>query len=226
MKRKINDLNLDNIDAESSFFEFTLALHRDPQLQNVDLIATKSYYPNGLVVCCVYFDGVFYVSVSESSGDQALLDCNFPNLVGEGEGIHLRSYPRGLTGWPEVRKLSLWTNIPSSLDSSLRSREEERSKTEESDGPQIFEKRSIRNVPSKGGEDDGNLEQSESKAGLFSFRSSRVKKRNLGAFHHLVPLKKASKLESTRALDCSKSESCTYLASPWDREGRPQRKNE
>ena len=114
----ISDMNLVDDDTDSYFFEFTLALNRDTQLHrnDVDLIATKSHHSNGLVVCHIYFDGAFYVAISGRSGDQLLLDSHFPCVVGHGIGEKLKSYPTGLPGWSEVRKLSLWKNASSALD--------------------------------------------------------------------------------------------------------------
>ena len=101
VENTIADINFDDNDTDSSFFEFALAMNRDTYLHrnDIDLVATKSHHPNGLVVFHIYFDGALYVSIRERSGDQTLLDSHFPCVVGHGQGKQLKSYPTGLPGW-------------------------------------------------------------------------------------------------------------------------------
>ncbi len=98
-------------DPSKIFFEFTCSAKNNPILSrnHIDLIATKSYRPNGIVVMTIYFDGTFYVCLCNGDGDQSLLDSDFPCII-QGKGYQLKTYPNGLNSFPELRKLSIWQN--------------------------------------------------------------------------------------------------------------------
>ncbi len=104
------------------FFEFnTNCQNCLPSIgSNVDLIATKTYRPNGLVVMTIYFSGTYYVCISDGDGcDQPLLDCDFPPVI-QGKGYNVKTYPNGLESFPELRRLKIWQNsknyLPNSID--------------------------------------------------------------------------------------------------------------
>ncbi|GMH46549.1 hypothetical protein TrRE_jg8835 [Triparma retinervis] len=97
-------------DPSQSFFEFSFASTPDTDKahKNVELMCTKSYTPNGLVTICIYFGGVYYLSLQEGGGEQPLLDSKFPNVAGKGRGYQIRSYSSGVEGWDSLRKVSIW----------------------------------------------------------------------------------------------------------------------
>ncbi|GMI39585.1 hypothetical protein TrCOL_g5030 [Triparma columacea] len=97
-------------DPSQSFFEFSFAStpKTDKAHKNVELMCTKSYTPNGLVTICIYFGGVYYLSLQEGGGEQPLLDSKFPNVAGKGRGYQIRSYSSGVEGWDSLRKVSIW----------------------------------------------------------------------------------------------------------------------
>jgi len=99
-----SDQNITN-----SFFEFNCIHDRDlkEKLQDVELITTKSYNPNGVVSIAVYHDGCWYLTVNEGN-DHPLLDSKFPDISTKGQGYHIQSYPRGLQHWRQLRKVSVW----------------------------------------------------------------------------------------------------------------------
>ncbi|CAM9509147.1 unnamed protein product, partial [Phaeothamnion confervicola] len=97
-------------DSSNSFFEFTTAPdeNMDESLRNVDLIASKSYSPQGVVTITVWFQGAYYVILQEGAKEQPLLDSRFPDVSGKGRGYQVRSCPTGTDDWPSLRKVSIW----------------------------------------------------------------------------------------------------------------------
>jgi len=97
-------------DPSQSFFEFSFAStpETDKAHKNVELMCTKCYTPNGLVTICIYFGGVYYLSLQEGGGEQPLLDSKFPNVAGKGRGYQIRAYSSGVDGWDSLRKVSIW----------------------------------------------------------------------------------------------------------------------
>ena len=109
--RKRSDCDWLDDDPANIFFQFDSVAKNNSILtsNHIDLIATKSYRPNGLVVVTIYFDGTYYVCINDGDGDQPLLDSDFPCVV-QGKGYQLKSYPNGLNSFPDLRKLSIWKN--------------------------------------------------------------------------------------------------------------------
>lgn len=102
---------LDASDPSRSFFEFQLALPNDVatrQLKNVELIASKTYLPSGVLLISVLFDSTLYAILCDMAGEQPLLDSRFPNVSSKGRGYLLASHPYGIDGWPELRKVTIW----------------------------------------------------------------------------------------------------------------------
>lgn len=125
-----------------SFFEFNCIHDRDlkEMLHDVELIATKSYNPNGVVSIAVYHAGCWYLTLNEGN-DYPLLDSKFPDISTKGQGYHIQSYPRGLHHWRQLRKLSVWRACPL----------KENMQTDGSDDNQIDEKSSSSNDDSTDG---------------------------------------------------------------------------
>jgi len=99
-----------NGDPEQTFFEFSFATDQESKSahENVELIATKTYNPSGLITTSVYFGGAYYLTISEGCSEQPLLDSKFPNVSEKGRGYQIHSYPTGNKEWPQLRKLSIW----------------------------------------------------------------------------------------------------------------------
>ena len=74
-------------------------------------LASRDYGAGGLVIVTIYFQGVVYVTLEDcaESGDQPLLDKNFPQISDSGRGATLAVYDgdgNGHSGpW---MKLSVW----------------------------------------------------------------------------------------------------------------------
>ena len=69
-------------DLRNIFLEFTVLQNQVSVFAKnyIDLIASKCYYPNGIVVMCIYFRGVFYMGLADGIKEQPLLDSTFPCL--------------------------------------------------------------------------------------------------------------------------------------------------
>lgn len=260
-------------DPDQSFFEFTSAQDgdEDPVLENVDLIATKRYSPNGIVTIAIYFDGTHYLSVHDGGEDQPLLDTKFPSIV-QGRGYQIRSYPAGVMEWSELRRLVVWQNAESMVEDSKdtpgakeaettesspeakndfeekrgsvpRSHTRSESK-EENKAETVSEEKVSSSMPSardaktefhaaemKGDEMKGAAPPDERKVRSSSkevapakqtYDHKRGSRHNLGAFHHLAPLRSSSKLEGQmKELKESIGPNNGSVPTPWDKKGRP-----
>lgn len=121
-------------DALQSFFEFTMQSEdgggdesgggadnsspgrrgndREPSLEHtfrgVDLVASKCYTPQGVVLITIWFQGTFYVVLGDGGEEQPLLDSRFPDVSLKGRGYQIRSAGNGREDWRELRKVSIW----------------------------------------------------------------------------------------------------------------------
>lgn len=97
-------------DSAQSFFEFQLSMDKDLEkiFRNVELLASKCYAPSGVVLIAIYFQGVFYVVLGDSVGEQPLLDSRFPDVSAKGRGYLIASYAEGHGSWEHLRKVSIW----------------------------------------------------------------------------------------------------------------------
>ena len=134
---KSNTNNWFGQDPRNIFFEFS-SVNTNSSIftkNHIDLIATKSYRPNGLIVMTIYFDGTYYVCINDGDGDQPLLDSKFPCIV-QGKGYQLKTYPNGLESFPELRNFKVWQNAQSinnnsRQESSMKGDGEAKNKNEE-----------------------------------------------------------------------------------------------
>ena len=101
-------------DNTKSYFELTADKSNDNTrdiMDDIQCICSKTY-ARGLVFITMYFEDTFYVSVSDGSGDQPLLDVRFPDVSNQGEGVMLRDYgdspKEGMGMWT---KLTLWQSL-------------------------------------------------------------------------------------------------------------------
>ncbi|KAK7240604.1 DNA repair and recombination protein Rad51 [Aureococcus anophagefferens] len=127
-------------DSTQSFFEFQLALDKDLErvFKNVELLASKCYNPNGVVLIAIYFLGTFYVALGDSAGEQPLLDSRFPDVSSKGRGYLIASYAEGTPAWPQLRKVSIWQTA-SAMAAELEARGAKASDAEPSRGPAAVE---------------------------------------------------------------------------------------
>ncbi|KAJ1447725.1 hypothetical protein M885DRAFT_541742 [Pelagophyceae sp. CCMP2097] len=97
-------------DAHGSFFEFQLVFDKEMEkaFKNVDLVASKCYTPSGVVVVAIFYQSTLYVVLSETAGEQPLLDSRFPDVSSKGRGYLVASYAQGVPEWPQLRKVSIW----------------------------------------------------------------------------------------------------------------------
>lgn len=110
--RAVELLQIEEEDPETLLFQFEMAPHSRTVLDrcHIDCIATKSYRASGVVVMNVYFRGAFYVCLTSGGNDVGLLDSQFPSIVNE-HSYNLKSFPGGISGWEDLRKLSLIRNV-------------------------------------------------------------------------------------------------------------------
>lgn len=57
----------------------------------------------------------------EGGNENPLLDSRFPDVSAKGRGYQLQSYDSGISGWPELRKITIWQTV-SSLEQEFRDR--------------------------------------------------------------------------------------------------------
>lgn len=100
------------IDAEwaASFFELSLEL--TPELAAVEAIASKTYFPSGIVLHCVLFAGSLYCVLATSAEDLPLLDVAFPDVTARCRGAQVKAYAAGEgppgARMPTARRLTVW----------------------------------------------------------------------------------------------------------------------
>eukprot|EP00519_Triparma_laevis_P010947 CAMPEP_0182518968 /NCGR_PEP_ID=MMETSP1321-20130603/44846_1 /TAXON_ID=91990 /ORGANISM="Bolidomonas sp., Strain RCC1657" /LENGTH=584 /DNA_ID=CAMNT_0024726913 /DNA_START=1753 /DNA_END=3504 /DNA_ORIENTATION=- len=76
-------------DEIKTYFELNCSVGTD--MDSVQCVCSKTY-ARGLIFVTIYFEGTFYVSISDGMGDQPLLDVRFPDVSNHGEGVTLMSY--------------------------------------------------------------------------------------------------------------------------------------
>jgi len=91
-------------DENTCVFEFSCT--SNPILDHVEMIATKSFQSQCTAIS-IYHDGSFFLMLHENGIEQPLLDSNFPDLSKRIHRHLVRSYPSGLSSWPQLRKLSI-----------------------------------------------------------------------------------------------------------------------
>mmetsp|Transcript_18242 Transcript_18242/g.53310 ORF Transcript_18242/g.53310 Transcript_18242/m.53310 type:complete len:709 (-) Transcript_18242:517-2643(-) len=108
----LEDLAKDNpwIEGGNSMETFFQLRAENPEcMDDIVLLASKTY-ARGLIFVTVWYEGVFYMSMSDGEGDQPLLDVRFPDVSHHGEGVELFSAHPGTPKW--FRSLSLWHCMP------------------------------------------------------------------------------------------------------------------
>jgi len=96
-------------DGVPSYFEINADSDVREAMNGIQCIASKTY-ARGLIFITVYFEGVFYVSIADGTGDQPLLDVRFPDVSKPGEGVTLVSYVDNDVS-ARWQKLTLWQSM-------------------------------------------------------------------------------------------------------------------
>ena len=78
------------------------------KFNNIELLAAKVYGPTGVITTTIFFGNTFYVVLSDGTGEQPLLDSNFPDVSSKGRDHQINAYPGGSPTWKELRKVSIW----------------------------------------------------------------------------------------------------------------------
>jgi hypothetical protein len=113
-------------DAADSFFE--LSLEHDSatkhDLHNIEMIASKCYHPSGVVTVSVFYQNSIYVTLSDGSSENPLLDSRFPDISKKSRGFQIQCFTEddAPEHWPQLRKVQLWQRTDASADSKLPSR--------------------------------------------------------------------------------------------------------
>jgi len=110
-------------DACNSFFEFRIAStpEIDRMMKKVELIASKCYHPSGIITITLVFQKTIFVTVAEGGEENPLLDSKFPDVSAKGRGYQLHSYPDGVQGWEQLRKVTIWQTV-SALEEEFKDR--------------------------------------------------------------------------------------------------------
>jgi hypothetical protein len=87
----------------------------------MELIASKVYHPSGIITVTLLFQKVIYVTVMEGGEENPLLDSRFPDVSAKGRGYQLQSYPEGIDGWAELRRVTIWQTV-AALEQEFRDR--------------------------------------------------------------------------------------------------------
>ena len=95
-----------NDDSAGTYFELGLSPDLPAYMDNVGLVAAKTY-TRGLIIVTVYAESSLFFVLSSGEGDQPLLDVRFPDVSRHGQGLHLATYPFTGPASP-FRKLTLW----------------------------------------------------------------------------------------------------------------------
>lgn len=100
-------------EACNSFFEFRIAStpEIDRMMKKVELIASKCYHPSGIITITLVFQKTIYVTIAEGGEENPLLDSKFPDVSAKGRGYQLHSYPEGVDGWEQLRKVTIWQTV-------------------------------------------------------------------------------------------------------------------
>ncbi|ETW07440.1 hypothetical protein H310_01954 [Aphanomyces invadans] len=181
---------LDDNGAEC-FFE--LSMEPSPFLKHVEAIACK-VYTGALVLIVLYYDNAFFVHIEDGQDEQPLLDTRFPDVTCHKNGFQVKTYRKGVPGFANLRKLTLWKVKYNDADDDERMPE------------------TMAIIADK------EKQQAEAKKAASDAKASSPG-RKVNMPHHIAPLKASanlkSKLQDLGPLDKS------ALKAPWDESGRP-----
>lgn len=176
----------------------------------MEAIASKIYM-GGVVLVMLYFDYTFYVYVESSEEEQPLLDTNFPDITFQKQGVQLKTYSRGVGGFAELRRLSLWKVVNEFADDDhddqpLVECVSKTTKTKALSGGTVL------HADAKQSE-----RQREEDAKSGEEKAARLVEtaRKTSLPHHITPLK-ATAVSTLKAMP-----NMGGMKAPWDETGRP-----
>ncbi|TMW57443.1 hypothetical protein Poli38472_003368 [Pythium oligandrum] len=207
-------LDDDNVDC---FFE--IGMDKCDVLRDVEAIASKIYI-NGIVLVMLYYDYTFYVYIESGEEEQPLLDTNFPDVSFQKEGLQIKTYRKGVTSCPELRRISLWkvvNEFPEEMSddadksfgniAATHPKSSSGNKSQHADA-KVSERRRVEDVkyesPTVFVDSDS---KSVSKSADFSARKAALP-------HHIAPLKSTAATTLKKMPDLG-------LKAPWDETGKP-----
>ena len=135
---------------------------------SVELIVTKSYPREGVIIISIYFQETFLLTFTEGDNkDQALLDSTFPDLTGAMKGFELKAYHEGHHSF---KYLSVW---------EINETDDNEYKVQDSRDQSDFKVSTLYN---------------SRRSSASQNESSYTRRASNGRVHHLPPLQKISKL--------------------------------
>jgi hypothetical protein len=175
----------------------------------VEAIASKVYL-GGVVLVLLYYDYTFYVYLESGEEEQPLLDTTFPDISFQKEGMQLKTYRGGVSGCPELRRLSIWKVVHDFMNDSD---EEDGAASRVSALDGAHAKRADAKEMERRPEED----TKDKPSGSSPSKPADVQSRKSALPHHIAPLKQPS-LSGSVAL---KKIPDLGLKAPWDETGRP-----
>lgn len=97
-------------DWAAAFFEMQFG--HVAALENTEVIASKIYTGQGIILHCLWFAGSLYCVLADAAEDQPLLDVAFPDVTARCRGVQVKSYSNeditAFPGCPPPRRLNIW----------------------------------------------------------------------------------------------------------------------
>lgn len=171
----------------------------------MEAIASKIYI-GGVVLVMLYFDYTFYVYLESGEEEQPLLDTNFPDITFQKEGVQLKTYNKGVGGFSELRRMSIWKVV----------------NDEEQDDEQLVDCISKAKTKTMMGgtsalhadaKQNESRREEDAKSGEEKRLGDTSRKTSLP--HHVAPLK-ATAVSTLKAMP-----DLGGMKAPWDETGRP-----
>lgn len=180
----------------------------------MEAIASKVYL-GGVVLVLLYYDYTFYVYLESGEDEQPLLDTTFPDIFFQKEGMQLKTYRGGVSGCPELRRLSIWKVVHDFMNDSD---DEDGGATRVSalDGANAKTRADAKEMERRPEEDTKEKPSSSSNSSSPS-KPADVQPRKSALPHHIAPLKQPSASGSA----VLKKIPNLGLKAPWDETGRP-----
>ncbi|RHY52613.1 hypothetical protein DYB38_003815 [Aphanomyces astaci] len=181
------------LDDNSAECFFELSIESSPFLKHVEAIACK-VYTGALVLIVLYYDNAFFVHIEDGQDEQPLLDTRFPDVTCQKNGFQVKTYRKGVPGFADLRKVTLWKVQYNNSDD---------------DDERMPETMAIIADKEK---------HQAKKAASGSDAKATSPGRKVNMPHHIAPLKVANvkaKLQDLGPVDKS------ALKAPWDESGRP-----
>mmetsp|Transcript_11031 Transcript_11031/g.14377 ORF Transcript_11031/g.14377 Transcript_11031/m.14377 type:complete len:657 (+) Transcript_11031:68-2038(+) len=218
-------------DTSSSFFEFTMAPNEElkQSFQNVDIVATKCYQSQGVILITIYFKGTIYVVLKEGGEDQPLLDSQFPDVSGKGRGYQVKAYNRGVQDWPELRKVAVWqtqASLQAEIQARMQAKEASKKKADDAKDDESAGSKSMKMIedsPQVKADHKKELKEEEPSTPDAKAESKTDSRRVLptmkvNAPHYVAPMRD-ERLEEKLAK--MRLDAASGGPAPWDKYGRP-----